>query len=304
MEPGARKERDHPRACGVYSSRSSSQRRWAGSSPRVRGLQVGVVEVSGELGIIPARAGFTQPLTPRERGCPDHPRACGVYVGDGVGFGQKAGSSPRVRGLLAANFVFVRGWGIIPARAGFTHKNEPPDAPGGDHPRACGVYEAHLDAKLRGSGSSPRVRGLRAVRPLRPLQGGIIPARAGFTLPVAAGGFFIWDHPRACGVYSARVKSLCPPSGSSPRVRGLRPLHRRQGRRDRIIPARAGFTDGGRGVGCPRSDHPRACGVYREQPSSLPIHQGSSPRVRGLPSRGGPVVPPLGIIPARAGFTQ
>ena len=29
--------------------------------------------------IIPARAGFTITLTPRERGCPDHPRACGVY---------------------------------------------------------------------------------------------------------------------------------------------------------------------------------------------------------------------------------
>ena len=50
---------DHPRACGVYTS---SRRRMAvghGSSPRVRGLRGRGFAVSEQIGIIPARAGFT-----------------------------------------------------------------------------------------------------------------------------------------------------------------------------------------------------------------------------------------------------
>ena len=72
-------------------------------------------------------------------------------------------------------------------------------------------------------------------------------------------------------------------TGSSPRVRGLLVAGREGGVSRRIIPARAGFTDEGRGVGCPRPDHPRACGVY------------TAARVA--------VFDRPGIIPARAGFT-
>ena len=71
----------------------------------------------------------------------------------------------------------------------------------------------------------------------------------------------------------------------------------------RIIPARAGFT-------CPppcrpsrASDHPRSRGVYRtggRLPSTKP---GSSPLARGLRFRSSLEVPPVRIIPARAGFT-
>ena len=178
-------------------------------------------------------------------------------------------------------------FGIIPARAGFTPgTGTRPDAPG-DHPRACGVYEILNRISSHRGGSSPRVRGLRD----RPLRGGhplrIIPARAGFTK--APRGF--------CGVCVAVV------AGSSPRVRGLRGVQDLPTSQDRIIPARAGFTPGGRPGSAPRSDHPRACGVYPVRYRATPTRTGSSPRVRGLQGHECGVADVLGIIPARAGFT-
>ena len=55
-----------------------------------------------------------------EEGLEDHPRACGVYLGDGN-----------------CSHIGVR---IIPARAGFTIESPDDVCYGKDHPRACGVY--------------------------------------------------------------------------------------------------------------------------------------------------------------------
>ena len=52
----------------------------------------------------------------------------------------RAGSSPRVRGLLAGGVDDSHAVGIIPARAGFTIAVLVEVAAAGDHPRACGVY--------------------------------------------------------------------------------------------------------------------------------------------------------------------
>ena len=92
--------------------------------------------------------------------------------------------------------------------------------------------------------------------------------------------------------------------GSSPRVRGLRAPVLLRHERDRIIPARAGFTRRRRARHTLPADHPRACGVYAPTRSCDARAAGSSPRVRGL------LVVRLGgvqdgrIIPARAGFTR
>ena len=71
----------------------------------------------------------------------------------------------------------------------------------------------------------------------------------------------------------------------------------------RIIPARAGFTRPGRGASTIIPDHPRSRGVYPTRTAARRPAHGSSPLARGLHEplggRGGPV----GIIPARAGFT-
>ena len=57
------------------------------------------------------------------------------------------------------------------------------------------------------------------------------------------------------------------------------------------------------GLGLPKLDHPRACGVYPWRRRGTLARLGSSPRVRGLPVRTSSILPCQRIIPARAGFT-
>ena len=173
-----------------------------------------------------------------------------------------------------------------------------------DHPRACGVYTPAPRARGTARGSSPRVRGLRQghVPQRAPLR--IIPARAGFTGLRPTYPRATWDHPRACGVYKMSTLRPIPLLGSSPRVRGLPRLAAADGRGPRIIPARAGFTDGYLLHGPRNGDHPRACGVYAALPMTPVYICGSSPRVRGLRRRLLLDRVRAGIIPARAGFTN
>ena len=92
------------------------------------------------------------------------------------------------------------------------------------------------------------------------------------------------DHPRSRGVYGDEATILGTVGGSSPLARGLRPRQGQTIRPDRIIPARAGFTEG------------RIRSTIRSG--------GSSPLARGLlrwvPAREARAR----IIPARAGFTR
>ena len=157
-----RNRQDHPRACGVYRPTWCASTRWQGSSPRVRGLPRTLRErVHGDR-IIPARAGFTRRYASGPPCRPDHPRACGVYAGGGGGLDR----GPR----------------IIPARAGFTLLAYTQDRDILDHPRACGVYASETASTIARTGSSPRVRGLHVGGHEERGRGGIIPARAGFTL--------------------------------------------------------------------------------------------------------------------------
>ena len=70
-----------------------------------------------------------------------------------------------------------------------------------------------------------------------------------------------------------------------------------------IIPARAGFTTGRQPRSAASADHPRSRGVYYTTTGSYGTDPGSSPLARGLQVGALPLGCPLGIIPARAGFT-
>ena len=78
--PDGRSGGDHPRSRGVY--RNASQRRWVvlGSSPLARGLRLDMRQCGVCIGIIPARAGFTNSHAPTMSPSPDHPRSRGVYT--------------------------------------------------------------------------------------------------------------------------------------------------------------------------------------------------------------------------------
>ena len=244
--------------------------------------------------IIPARAGFTPVTSPLEPVSWDHPRSRGVYISRLVGTFWCHGSSPLARGLRRAAGRGQPGYGIIPARAGFTHRRSQHLPRRQDHPRSRGVYCVKTHDSPHTNGSSPLARGLLTTWLHEQALLGIIPARAGFTrlgrLPPPCGP----DHPRSRGVYRVRLAAWCGWAGSSPLARGLlaggggvRPIAR-------IIPARAGFTiQLGSRTGY-LLDHPRSRGVYRATAAGVRVVVGSSPLARGLRHPLPAVLDPLG----------
>ena len=173
-----------------------------GSSPLARGLLRAGPGGMSSVRIIPARAGFTGRTTPGVTRTMDHPRSRGVYARNRPTSPPSPGSSPLARGLREHRPDQVWRRRIIPARAGFTPRGPPlvRDAP--DHPRSRGVYSPGWETYCRPIGSSPLARGLRhALHSLR-IIGGIIPARAGFTIGKCGAPMRVRDHPRSRGVYT------------------------------------------------------------------------------------------------------
>ena len=177
-----------------------------GSSPLARGLPGGRGQERVADRIIPARAGFTNPLDCRVWSWGDHPRSRGVYPQFSGVEPEIRGSSPLARGLPRCRPLPHSTTGIIPARAGFTPEDDHAlPYGGGDHPRSRGVYEAFGARRSGVLGSSPLARGLRShvaalVGPAR-----IIPARAGFTTRETDRPPRAPDHPRSRGVYGDAV---------------------------------------------------------------------------------------------------
>ena len=254
-----------------------------GSSPLARGLRR-VVAYRGDVRrIIPARAGFTRSCAPPCRPGRDHPRSRGVYVSTSSAAGSVRGSSPLARGLPTMTPMVWSRRRIIPARAGFTRGGRRRRGSPRDHPRSRGVYCPFRGERATRTGSSPLARGLHGDVSLRHVTRGIIPARAGFTVPFAHLGTLVPDHPRSRGVYSRGNRTGASYVGSSPLARGLL-RYRTDGAADwGIIPARAGFTT-----------------YFLVIPATL---WGSSPLARGLHDGHGHQPVGGGIIPARAGFT-
>ena len=275
--------RDHPRSRGVYDRDTCPAPASSGSSPLARGLLLHDLRGLSNVGIIPARAGFTASSGPRSRRAGDHPRSRGVYRG---GYGREArgdGSSPLARGLREAGEDQYGEPGIIPARAGFTILVPAPGRGHTDHPRSRGVYRPVRFLRHSCSGSSPLARGLHRHRLGGDVIERIIPARAGFTSPALTSATPTRDHPRSRGVYASDKNDISDFPGSSPLARGLRNTYGHPRLAGGIIPARAGFT------------HQL---ITREARC-----EGSSPLARGLRVRASTRDGVGRIIPARAGFT-
>ena len=91
--PGA-----HPRVCGADNWVTCRSRPRTGSSPRVRGRQLGDLQVKTQDGLIPACAGQTSPKSSMLLMLAAHPRVCGADNCSIVVRPRVGGSSPRVRG--------------------------------------------------------------------------------------------------------------------------------------------------------------------------------------------------------------
>ena len=133
---------------------------------------------------------------------------------------------------------------------------------------------------------------------------GIIPARAGFTVPRQSSSRSSRDHPRSRGVYAGGGRCVLTQAGSSPLARGLPSPPQPTSAESGIIPARAGFTPMFGMAFFRTPDHPRSRGVYPGRAVACGGDGGSSPLARGLPLAAHRDDPGHGIIPARAGFTR
>ena len=152
-------------------------------------------------------------------------------------------------------------------------------------------------------GSSPLARGLQVFSISPPISSRIIPARAGFTWGEGGGVGSGGDHPRSRGVYTSFDGDDRTLPGSSPLARGLPLSQPPRLSRQRIIPARVGFTAPTTQHPSSSRDHPRSRGVYCVAVLHSLKPSGSSPLARGLRPRNRGPGSFSGIIPARAGFT-
>ena len=180
----------------------------------------------GKVRIIPAHAGNS----PSGGACfafsADHPRACGELDRIRRKVGTRTGSSPRMRGTLPRDLLAPRRIRIIPAHAGNSWKRRSVNPSSTDHPRACGELGL-INNRLV---SNER----------------IIPAHAGNSSAWLGCRFGSTDHPRACGELDSQPRLSTITPGSSPRMRGTRPLGFDLVERFRIIPAHAGNSPWGR----------------------------------------------------------
>ena len=172
------------------------------------------------------------------------------------------GSSPLARGTPLQEGVGSQQVGLIPARAGNTHRS--PDSPpyAWAHPRSRGEHGKGCPEQVHEAGSSPLARGTQPIMAPALSTRGLIPARAGNTLPHAVENPRRRAHPRSRGEHRAGRLVLNSVLGSSPLARGTRrkraPLPGGTG----LIPARAGNTGNHRFPRQSYRAHPRSRGEH------------------------------------------
>ena len=228
--------------CGEHPVEETVEATLSGSSPHVRGTPEQVVQAAHPPGIIPACAGNTTADAGTSRCGRDHPRMCGEHPSIIAPVTVFPGLSPHVRGTPFR--VAEVDWqiGIIPACAGNTSHPNSTRRGVRDHPRMCGEHRTPRTSSALQSGSSPHVRGTRAVEHHEREPRGIIPACAGNTSPRAFSAPSGGDHPRMCGEHAKATIIRGDSKGSSPHVRGTLGRQLRLRVELGIIPACAGNT--------------------------------------------------------------
>ena len=214
------------------------------------------------------------------------------------------GSSPLARGPRLLVQLLVRYIGLIPARAGTTIAVVLALDEIGAHPRSRGDHvRAGVHYCLRG-GSSPLARGPPWIGRASTREFGLIPARAGTTVPNHPLKTNNRAHPRSRGDHCPGRRRFCRREGSSPLARGP-PTYMMGGCSVvGLIPARAGTTVGWLSEGCYSGAHPRSRGDHCTIMPPPPRIPGSSPLARGPHAVRDGAEFSGGLIPARAGTTQ
>ena len=234
--------RAHPRSRGEHPVHQETTSGVLGSSPLARGTHNARLAAEGAPGLIPARAGNTRSTLMFERGSRAHPRSRGEHLPGCCPRGSRPGSSPLARGTPSLPYPLPGCGGLIPARAGNTTIWRRCGGGVRAHPRSRGehcfvglVPESH-------EGSSPLARGTPKYPQIRAHRRGLIPARAGNTLPTLKVPVHTRAHPRSRGEHTGNVVGLGDAGGSSPLARGTPSWEADAPEIPGLIPARAGNT--------------------------------------------------------------
>ena len=211
-------------------------------------------------GIIPAHAGNTDISVVFWNKRRDHPRTCGEHIGVLKMIPEISGSSPHMRGTLAASKSYSAAARIIPAHAGNTAFRAFRSGLSEDHPRTCGEHATANITALIPAGSSPHMRGT-------PIGGISIEPEQ--------------NHPRTCGEHEGLTLHDASELESSPHMRGTLNYYCHSLPLFRIIPAHAGNTWTEDLEDAEDRNHPRTCGEHRVTAVTGGIAKESSPHMRG-----------------------
>ena len=280
--PGAG-ETVHPRVCGGNFYRAGAMVSFSGTSPRVRGKPVLVLNGVRCKRYIPACAGETARRSRFWTTTRVHPRVCGGNRSQYSILTYRTGTSPRVRGKRVDRRRGNVPGGYIPACAGETETASGAVTMTRVHPRVCGGNLLAFFDGVPGDGTSPHVRGKPRISLLLDLAGGYIPACAGETRPRRGDQSMRRVHPRMCGGNHSKRASHQGREGTSPHVRG-----------------KPRGSDEPRGL---RGHIPACAGETQAQQRVFDRFRGTSPRVRGKHSHPHPPTRRIGHIPACAGET-
>ena len=217
------------------------------------------------------------------RPCGAHPRSRGEHSDETFGAYAAKGSSPLARGTRSSLSGSRSAFGLIPARAGNTCLRWAGRRLRWAHPRSRGEHPRRVVTHICEVGSSPLARGTPSGAVASAGAGGLIPARAGNTMPEMMMSGIIGAHPRSRGEHDRGNGESVYGLGSSPLARGTQEASA-AARRYRA--------------------HPRSRGEHSSPPARMDLHEGSSPLARGTPPRSKGSVEYRWLIPARAGNTK
>ena len=210
----------HPRSRGENLNQSTTEPTASGSSPLTRGKHGCGRGWRVRRRLIPAHAGKTFRSSFSVCRGAAHPRSRGENRVIGSPLAILHGSSPLTRGKLKRVGVTLARDRLIPAHAGKTASWRWPSLPVKAHPRSRGENTTSRGSRPRRSGSSPLTRGKRPLRNVKSLQGRLIPAHAGKTLPIQRRSNPPGAHPRSRGENSGAASKAWVAGGSSPLTRG------------------------------------------------------------------------------------
>ena len=153
--------KEHPRVCGENVSIGSQAEISRGTSPRMRGKLLGMIEHCFRGRNIPAYAGKTQWGWCRLGHSAEHPRVCGENRHGIRPIKESTGTSPRMRGKRWPRSWRRRAGRNIPAYAGKTIFGHYSSVKTKEHPRVCGENVGAPRSRPLRRGTSPRMRGKR-----------------------------------------------------------------------------------------------------------------------------------------------